>query len=534
MSTAAIDREGSVMSLKSWAFMCGAALSCLAFNCGVAAAASCTALAGAKLDNVDFLSSVEVPAAGDLPGYCRVLGFVRPAINFDVRLPLTGWNGKFYEVGCGGFCGTLDSDIKGFANAQNYALRRSYAVAVSDGGHWGAGSIDGRWALSNPVGKEDWAWRAETEVAKVGKALVAAYYGKAQDRAYFAGCSDGGRMAGVEVSRFPDDFDGIIMGAPALDFTGLVATFFSWIKNVNVGADGQAILPVSKFKLVEDAVYKQCADKGGLISRPLQCQFDPVSLQCKSGDGPECLSAAQVGVLNKWYGGPKNSAGQQLYPGGLPLGSEPFWANWLTPLAGLGDDSILGAFAENFVKYLAFVPDAGPLYSSAQYDYDKDPQRMGAGAKIYNATTFNPVSPGDLPATDLSAFAKHGGKLIIYHGWADMLVTPQLTTLYYESIAKHAGGLPQARDFARLFMIPGMDHCGVFSNGPGITDTGVDLLTALEGWVEKGAAPDQVLATKVDDKGQPLWQRPVCAWPQTATYKSGAPNLANSYACANP
>ena len=519
------------MTLKS--LMCGGALSCLALCChGASAAEGCSALAGAKLDNVDFLSSVEVPSAGDLPAYCRVLGFVRPAINFDIRLPISGWNGKFYEVGCGGFCGTLDSDIKGFANAPNYALRRNYATAVTDAGHWGSGSVDGRWAFNNLVAKDDWAWRAEAEVARVGKALVSAYYGKAQDRSYFAGCSDGGRMAGIEVSRFPNEFDGIIMGAPALDFTGLVATLFTWIKNANIGPDGHPILPGSKFKLVEDAVYKQCADAGGLVSRPLQCQFDPASLQCKAGDGPECLTSAQVDVLKKWYGGPRNSAGQQLYPGGLPVGSEPFWGNWLTPLPALSDDSILGAFAENFLKYLAFEPDAGPLYSSAQFDFDKDLPRMASAAKLFSATTFNPAAPADLPSTDLSAFAKHGGKLIIYHGWADMLVTPQLTTLYYDAIAGHAGGVERARDFARLFMIPGMDHCGVFTNGPGIADTGVDLLTALEGWVEKGAPPDQLLATKTNDKGQTLWQRPVCAWPQTAVYRSGDPALAASYSCA--
>jgi hypothetical protein len=505
-----------------------------AFGCPSASAAvSCSELAKANLDNVDFLSSTEVAADRGLPAYCRVVGFVRPAINFDIRLPADGWNGKFYEVGCGGYCGTVDSDLKGFANAPNYALRRSYAVAATDAGHWGNSSWDGRWAFGNLVAKDDWAWRAEHEVARVGKALIAAFYGKAQNGSYFAGCSDGGRMAGVEMSRFPDDFDGIIMGAPALDFSGLVGVLFTWIKNANIGPHGEAILPASKFKLVEDAVYKQCADQGGLVSRPLQCQFRPSSLQCKGEDGLTCLTAAQVDVLDKWYGGPKNSEGEQLYPGGLPVGSEPFWVNWLTPLTP-GGDSILGSFAEDYLRYLAFVPDAGPLYSSAQFNFDKDPSRLAFMSKVYNATTFNPNSPQDLPGTDLSSFAKHGGKLIIYHGLADMLVTPQLTTLYYDALAKHAGGMDRARDFARLFLIPGMDHCGAFTNGPGIADTGVDMLGALEEWVEKGKAPDEVLATKTDEGGATLWQRPVCAWPQIATFKSGDPKVTTSYACMTP
>jgi hypothetical protein len=350
-----------------------------AFGCPPASAAvSCSELAKAKLDNVDFLSSTEVAADSSLPAYCRVLG---PAINFDIRLPVNGWNGKFYEVGCGGYCGTVDSDLKGFCNAPNYALRRSYAVASTDAGHWGNSSWDGRWAFGNLVAKDDWAWRAEHEVARVRKALIAAYYG--------------------------------------------------------------------------------------------------------------------------------------------------------TPLTP-GGDSILGSFAEDYLKYIAFVPDAGPLYTSAQFNFDKDLPRLSFMSKVYNATTFNPNSLQDLPGTDLSSFAKHGGKLLIYHGWADMLVTPRLTTLYCDALAKHAGGLDRARDFARLFLIPGMDHCGVFTNGPGIADMGIDMLGALEEWVEKGKAPDEILATKTDEGGASLWQRPVWAWPQIATYKNGNPKAAASYDVRRP
>jgi hypothetical protein len=221
-----------------------------------------------------------------------------------------------------------------------------------------------------------------------------------------------------------------------------------------------------------------------------------------------------------------------LYPGGLPVGSEPFWGNWLTPLPALSDDS---TFAENFLKYLAFVPDAGPLYSSAQFDFDKDLPRMASAARLFSATTFNPAAPADLPATDLSAFANHGGKLIIYHdlSWlgrhaGDAPTDDSVLRRHCQTRRRHGAGkglCPSVHD-------TGMDHCGVFTNGPGIADTGVDLLTALEGWVEKGAPPDQLLATKTDDKGQTLWQRPVCALPQTAVYRSGDPALAASHSCA--
>src|SRR5579859_7943364 len=185
---------------------------------GTAQAGDCAGLARLKIETTNLLSAAEVPAAGDLPAYCRVLGYVRPAINFEVRLPLADWNGKFYEAGCGGFCGTLDTERPGMYNSTTYAQRRNYAVATMDSGHWGTSSVDGRWALGNPVAKADWAWRAATETARVGKALLRAFYGTAQSHSYFNGCSTGGRMAGVEATRFPADFDGIIMGAPALDY----------------------------------------------------------------------------------------------------------------------------------------------------------------------------------------------------------------------------------------------------------------------------------------------------------------------------
>ena len=200
-----------------------------------------------------------------------------------------------------------------------------------------------------------------------------------------------------------------------------------------------------------------------------------------------------------------------------------------------GESCILGSFAEGSLKYLAFVPDAGPLYTSDEFNFDKDPSKLALMANVYNATTFNVESPPqNLPGTDLSAFAKHGGKLIVYHGWAGYAGYSQLTLLYYDAIAKHAGGLDRSREFARLFLVPGMDHCGAFTNGPGIADTGIDILGALEEWVEKGKAPDELLATKTDDSGAALWRRPVCAWPQIATYKNGDPKTAASYTCTSP
>jgi pimeloyl-ACP methyl ester carboxylesterase len=480
---------------------------------------ACESISGLKIETVNLFSATSVPAAGDLPAYCRVLGYIRPAINFEIRLPTQNRNGKLYVAGCGGFCGTLDSDRAGFTNAANYGLRRNYAVATSDAGHWGASVLDGRWAYNNRIAEVDWGSRAVTELARVSKAVIRAHYGEPQKKSYFAGCSTGGRMAAMEAQRFPDDFDGIISGAPALDYTGLVATFFAWLVEANTGPDGRDILTKAKVPLIRDAVLKQCGDADGLVSDPAACSFRPASLVCKTGQNSECLTEAEAKVLEKWYAGPKNSMGEQLYPGGLPLGSESYWPLWLTGLEPNGG-KLIYAFAQDLLRYMAFEDDPGERYRTVDFDFDKDPARLAFMASIYNA--MNP---------DLSRFKARGGKLIMYQGLADPIVTPQNTLDYYAAAKKAEGG--SVADFFRLFMIPGMDHCGLpTQQGPGITEAGFDPLTALEKWVEDGVAPDSLIATKIDKDGKTLWTRPLCPHPKETRFKgAGDPKDAGSYAC---
>ncbi|KAA5614214.1 tannase/feruloyl esterase family alpha/beta hydrolase [Rhodovastum atsumiense] len=451
-----------------------------------------------------------MPASGDLPAYCRVLGYVRPAINFELRLPIEGWNGKFYMVGCGAFCGMLESDRPGFTNAMNFGLRRRYAAATMDSGHWGANSGDGRWAFANPVAEADWAWRAVTETARVGRAMVKAYYGTEQKHAYFAGCSTGGRMAGVEASRFPADFDGIVMGAPALDYTGLVATFFAWLVQANTGEDGKPIVTSERVPLIQRLVAQACHAQDGLVEDPHACNVKPATFQCKAAGGHDCLSTAEVGVLEKWYAGPKDSQGRQLYPGGLPPGSEANWPIWLTgrPPA----NAVIPFFVRDFLRYMAFEPDPGPGYEVTQFDFDRDPPRLARMAALYNAATWDPAR-GEVVPADLSAFARRGGKLVIWHGWGDPIVTPDFTIAWYEALARKAGGIEKLQGFARLFMIPGMDHCGISADNASVTETGIDPLSALEAWVEQGTPPHALLATKRRPDGGTQWQRRICAWP---------------------
>lgn len=490
--------------------------------------ADCAALANLRIEDVNLLSATVVPATADLPEHCRVLGYVRPAINFEIRLPVSGWNGKFYMAGCGGFCGRLDSDRPGFVNAMNYGLRRGYAASTTDSGHWGTSVLDGRWAYGNRVAEYDWGQRAVTETARVTKAVIAVYYGTAPRKSYFAGCSTGGRMANMEAMRYPDDFDGIVSGAPALDYTGLVATYFAWLVHANTGPDGKPILTAATVKIVGDAVAAQCGAKDGvtkgLVDDPRTCDFKPSSLACKNGDRTSCLTAGEVKVLETWYSEPRNSAGERLYPASQLPGSEPFWPTWLTGTAQ-GAPGLIPMFALDFLRYMAFADDPGDAYTVKQFDFDRDPPRLAPMAAIYNS---------DRP--DLSKFKARGGKLVMWHGWADAIVPPQKTILYYEAVEKAMGGRASTQDFLRLFMVPGADHCALQTQpAPGIDQSGIDPLTALEQWVEEGIAPSSLIATKRDKGGKTLWTRPLCPYPQAPRYTgTGDAADAASFVCAEP
>jgi feruloyl esterase len=508
----------------------------LSWSGDASAAQNCAALRDMRIVNVNLLSSVDVPAAGDLPAYCRVLGYVRPAINFEIRMPAAGWNGKFYVAGCGGFCGGVDADRPGFTNAANYGLRRNYAVVSTDAGHWGTSVVDGRWAQFDMLARMDWGQRAIAETTRVGKDIVKAYYTTDIRKSYFVGCSTGGRQAAMAAWKNPKDFDGIISGAPALDYTGLVATFFAWVTQANTDANGKQILSTAKAKLVEDAVVAACGNKqgikDGLVEDPRACTFKPASLQCKSGTGADCLTEQEVGVLDKWYKGPTDSKGRQLFSGGVPLGSEANWPSWLT---GRGNaPPLLPLFGNGFIQYMAFDPTQGAAPTAQTFNFDRDPPRLTSSARMYNSGTWNPDKPDEVAEADLSTFQQGGGKILFYHGWGDPLVTPFMTVTYFEALAKKAGGAAKTADFARLFMVPGMDHCGINTAGPGIADVGIDPLTALEQWVEDGKAPESLVATKLTADKAVAWKRPICGYPRQTKFNGGDPTDPASYSCVAP
>jgi feruloyl esterase len=337
----------------------------------------------------------------------------------------------------------------------------------------------------------------------------------------------------MEALRYPDDFDGIISGAPSLH--ELVRGWYAahvWLINANTGSDGKPILTAAKIPLVQKAVYAACAGEGGLVDDPRTCRFQPKDLQCHAGQGPDCLSETEIGVLDKWYGGAKTSKGEQIYPG-LPLGSEPYWTFWITGKDLSDWEAKKAEFVER-LRFYGFPRDPGPDYDLKDFDFDRDTKIL------QRAVDTNYVADG----TDLAKFKSRGGKLLIYQGAADALTAPEATRQWYEDLTKVMGGESATRDFARLFMLPGMDHCGIVaspgvgtsgSSGPGVHHSGFDPLPALEKWVEEGIAPETIVMTRADKDGKVEWARPVCVYPQVARYKgSGDWKDAGNWTCTMP
>lgn len=448
----------------------------------------CRALRDTVIDATAVTSARVIAAEGTLPAYCEVRATARPAISIEVRLPMDGWNGHLYQAGCGGYCGILGrADASGgWVNAMRPGLERGYATATSDSGHHGLSVTDGSWAYMNPQAERDWGWRSVGETNRVASALVQALYDAAPDRALFQGCSTGGRMAHVAALRYPEMFDGIISGAPAMDYTGLVATKMAWLVQANTAKDGSQIITHAEVPLIAEAVASQCdavdGTEDGLIADPRQCDVDLTGLTCQSESATDCLTPLQQATLARWRQGPVNAKGEQLYPGGIPEGSEPFWWLWLTGNAD-GAGRLVPAFVTDFGRYMAFAEDPGPEWTPADFDFATDVTRLETMAEVYN---------GDDP--DISAFRAAGGKMIVYHGWADAIVTPYKTVNWHAEAAALAGGEEALKENVALFMVPGLDHCGILPGPGGIGAASLDPTAAMERWLDTGAPPMSIMA----------------------------------------
>jgi len=463
------------------------------------------------------IDTAEVVTATDaMPEYCRVTGQILPQVRFELRLP-ADWNGRLWMAGNGGYAGTIAP------GALNGAVRRGFAAVSTDTGHDAALEPLGSFATDRQK-LIDYAYRAVHVTAVTAKRLIAAHYGSAVDRAYFVGCSTGGRQGLMAAQRFPDDFDGILVGAPVLDFTNTMISYL-WIAD----ALRSAPIGVDKLGLLAEHVYQECDGTDGLvdglIDEPRACGFDPATDLPVCGPGTDsdgCFTRAQVEALRRIYGDVV-SAGETVFPG-LPVGAEalvetprgPFsgWLGWVVSASG---PTTAVRFAETFLRFVAF-PQPAPDYDWTQFDFDADPGRIESIRGILDAT-----------ATDLSAFESRGGKILMYFGWADAALNPLMGVDYYEKVVERMG--PSTTDFFRLFMVPGMFHCG---GGVGVTVRPLELSTPLVEWVEQGSAPDRIVGQRAIE-GEVVRSRPLCPYPQVARYKgTGSIDEAANFECVVP
>jgi feruloyl esterase len=465
-----------------------------------------------------------VPAEGTTSGYCRVDGHVATpgnTVNFRLGLP-AAWNGKFFFEGVGGFGGTIGS--------LNAGLENGYASASTDTGHQGA-VIDASWALNNPAKRIDYAYRGTHVTAAAAKALSQAYYGMAPRHAYFDGCSNGGRQALMEAQRYPEDFDGIIAGDPSFGTLGQLRRTLVY---QTLLSSPEHFLSSAKIALLANAVMSSCdAQDGladGLISDPRRCTFKPESLKCTGADGPDCLTSAELETVNAIHGDLKGPFGRTLVR--FPLGHEDGATGWQAWVAGAstperradGTLAVTGrmpagySFQDGYLKYLAF-DGADGSFDWRTFNLERD------GSKLQPfMDEFSPTNP------DLSKLRARGGKLILYHGWADPALSALGTIAYYEDVVKKAGGRSQSDRSVDLFLVPGMHHCQGTGPGP----NRFDMLTALDQWVEHGAAPSRVVASHTSN-GVVDRTRPLCPYPQVAKYLGrGSVDQAESFQCAAP
>lgn len=445
---------------------------------------------------------------------CAVEGTLAPSIGFKVVLPLHSWTQRYLQVGCGGLCGRISLEV-GAAEGCTPLDTGGFVTASTDMGHQGEESFG-----EDPQKRQDFAFRGVHLTALAAKKLIHVFYGRSEAYSYFNGCSDGGREALMEAQRYPNDFNGIIAGAAAMNFQTQNAMYHAWQARTNTSPDGKAVLIASRLPLIHRAVLNQCdaldGQVDGLISDPRACHFDPGTLQCKSeqnADNSNCLSPAEVDVVRRLYEGPKDPAtGQRLIAGGPQPGSELAWADVFVPQSH--DDPIFSKMiAMGALQWLSFEQSPGKDFKLSGMQFDlKTFDRLRPLHAFYDAT--NP---------DLSAFAKAGGKLIIWHGWADPHISPINSIAYHEAVQR-VMGKEQASTFKRLYLLPGVYHCGQ-GEGP----AKLDLLTPMLSWVEGGQAPEAILTNQTDGQtvmghfGAPT-DRPMKGAPDFKKMKD-APNL---------
>jgi feruloyl esterase len=478
------------------------------------AATSCEALTNSAFPNANIDSAALVaagsfglgepvpPRFAKLPAFCRVTATLRPTSDSDIKteiwMPASGWNGKFQVVGNGGWAGAIP-----YGSLAD-ALVAGYATAGTDTGHLG-GTAD--FALGHPEKVIDLAYRSIHEMTVHAKKVIDVYYGLSAKLSYYNGCSQGGRQGLAEAQRYPEDFDGIIAGAPAWDQMRMHAQRTAL--NLIVNKDAESVIPPAKYSMIHRAVLNACDALDGVkdevIENPGMCKFDYAELACKNGDRPDCLTSGQIESAKAMTSSLRDpKTGEVIYEGHLMPGSELSWAT----LGGPQPLSLAISGMQNIV-----FQDRDWDYHSLDISTDLD-----RAAKSDNGA-FATDDP------NLNPFFDHGGKLLMYHGWSDPQVNPLNGVIYYNNVL-NAVGKDKAENSIELFMVPGMNHCG---GGPG-TDS-FDKMKVLEQWVEEGKKPAQIIAAHVSG-GKADKTRPLCPFPQVAKYNGvGDPNDAANFSC---
>jgi feruloyl esterase len=466
-----------------------------------------------------------------LPAFCRVAVQAAPskdsAIDIEVWMPVEGWNGRLRGQGNGGFAGEIN--FRAIAGA----LRQGYAVVATNTGHSGK-AADASWALGHPERVADFGYRAIHVMTGIAKTAVKAYYGKDARRSYFNGCSNGGRQGLMEAQRFPADYDGVLVGAPANYWTHLLTKSIADTQATTV--DPASYIPSSKVPAIAKAVNEAC-DAGdgladGILDDPRRCRFDPASMLCKEADSDACLTNPQVKALRALYEGPRDAKGRMIFPGYLPGAEEGEggWARWL--IGPAPTQTRIFAFGFGYFSNI--------VYEKADWDYrTANVEQILAAAQEKTARTLDAIDP------DLQPFRDRGGKLILFHGWNDPAISALNTIDYYESVLGRVGR-KESEGFVRLYMVPGLQHCtggvgpdlfGQDAYGPP-DDPRRNALLALERWVEDGTAPATLVATRYEGEPparQARATRLVCPYPQVTRYAGkGDPNDAASFECAAP
>ena len=463
-----------------------------------------------------------------LPAFCRVVVHARPSADSDIVvelwMPLSGWNGKLEGLGNGGFAGLIAYDGLGAA------IIHGSAAAATDAGHTGS-PIDAAWALGHPEKIADFGHRGIHEMTRVAKLVAQSFYGSGPKHSYFIGCSDGGREALMEAQRYPDDYDGILAGAPANYWTGRLS--LAVVDTQALTATPASFIPPAKIPTIANAVLAACDKLDGvadsILNDPRQCHFDPASIQCKAGEDTEkCLTAPQVDALGKIYAGLRDSHGHTIFPGYLPGAEEGRggWGTWIT-----GPAPVKSAMAFFGIGYFSNM-----VYDKRDWDYKSYAVDGIQAAKDKTSDALDAVN------ADLTPFRARGGKLILYHGWNDPAIPAVNTVNYFQNLIAEMG-LANTDSFARLYMVPGMQHCGGGTGPDDFGQFGASLnndpqhnsYVALENWVEKGTAPGSFIASKHagdTPQGAVTMTRPLCPYPQLAEYKgSGDPNSADNFLC---